>query len=210
MDVFVTRFTDVTWMENQKYCNKKNIDTDNKIIYNSPVMISSNVPYNSEILVFELNNSTNKIMGMSVVRNRIRGTRQHNMYSNQNYNRYSYCGRNRISVEQMTSVERQVMAFLETIWFTGKGHIKRGRGMSKALTSGTLFTRCREILDVPMFMKRMFEIRSRSRDATHTHDNNQVKRVKLNILNRPLSQPVIPPNATVPTYMSVIIDQPQN
>ena len=212
MDIFVTRFTDITWIENQTYCNEKYADMDNKIIYNSPVMISNTVPYNSEILVIELNNSTNKIMGMSIVRNRIRGTREHNMYSNQHYNRYSYCGRKRISIEQMTSVERHVMAFLETVWFTGKGHIKRGQGMSKVLMTGSLFTRCREILDIPVFVKKMFENRTRTRtrtrtqtgDAIHTHDNNnQVMRVKLNILKRPLSQPVIPPNATDGTNVYV-------
>ena len=104
----------------------------------------------------------------------------------------------------MTLVERHVMAFLETVWFTGKGHIKRGQGMSKVLMTGSLFTRCREILDIPVFVKKMFENRTRTGDAIHTHDNNnQVMRVKLNILKRPLSQPVIPPNATDGTNVYV-------
>jgi len=159
MELYVTRFTDITWGENRTYCAGKYTDSDNKIIYNSPVRISSQVHYNSELLVVELNNSTNKIMGVSIVRNRIKGSREHNMYSDNNYNRYSYYGRKRIPVEHMTSPEKQIMAFLETVWFKGKGHIKRGQGMSKI--NGVIFAKCREIVDIPLFVKKMFQLREK-------------------------------------------------
>ena len=159
-DLYVTRFTDTTWSENQKYCEVKVPQNSNKIIYNSPIMISKNVPYNVDLLVLEMNNSTNKIMGLSIVKNRVKGSHTHKMYNDNNYNRYSYVGRERISVESMNISEKQVIMFLEQICFKGKTHIKRGQGMSKI--NECLFIKCREILDVPLFIKNMFDRRQKN------------------------------------------------
>ncbi len=158
-DIYVTRFTHDTWKENNEYCEKRYGENVKKIIYNSPIMISKNVPYNSDIIVIEMNNSTNKILGLSIVKNRIKGTHNHKIYSDNNYNRYSYYGSKRISVEDMTDYEKEVILFLESICFKGKTHIKRGQGMSKI--NDTMFIKCRNILDVPLYIKKMFRNREK-------------------------------------------------
>lgn len=151
-ELYVTRFTNETWDNNQRYCQKK--CSKGKIIYNSPKLISNMVPYNTNIIVLEMNNSTNKIMGISIVKNRIKGSHLHKMYSDNNYNRYSYIGTTRISVEDMSMDELEIMLFLENICFHGKTHIKRGQGMSKI--SDKPFIKCKNIIDVPLFVKNMF------------------------------------------------------
>ena len=187
-DIYVTRFTDDTWKENKKYCIKKYGMNTGNIIYNSPIMISGNVPYNTEIIVVEMNNTSNKISGVSIVRNRIKGTHIHKIYGNNNYNRYSYYGRKRISIEDMNDIEKQIFTFLESICFKGKTHIKRGQGMSKI--SEKLFIRCRHIVDVPLFIKRMFENREdrnredRNREQEHEHENKSEKKIKILKLKR--------------------------
>jgi len=153
-DLFVTRFTEETRAENNAYCSKKIAPNVKKIIYNSPIRISKNVPYNTDIIVLEMNNTKNKIMGVSQVKNRIIGTHTHKMYMDNNYNRYSYVGRDRISIDEMNEGEQQVMRFLEDMCFKGKTHIKRGQGMSKI--NDKMFLNCRELLDVPLFVKKMF------------------------------------------------------
>jgi len=163
-DIYVTRFTDETWSENVEYCRKKYDENVKKIIYNTPIMISKNVPYNSDIIVVEMNNSTNKILGLSIVKNRIKGTHNHKMYSENNYNRYSYYGYKRIPVEEMTEFEKEVILFLESICFKGKTHIKRGQGMSKI--NDVMFIKCRYILDVPLYIKKMFRNREKQNKNT--------------------------------------------
>jgi len=156
-DIYVTRFTHDTWNENVEYCRKRYDENVKKIIYNTPIMISKNVSYNSDIIVVEMNNSTNKILGLSIVKNRIKGTHKHKIYSDNNYNRYSYYGCKRIPVEDMTDYEKEVILFLESICFKGKTHIKRGQGMSKI--NDIMFIKCRNILDVPLYIKKMFRNR---------------------------------------------------
>tara|TARA_A100001015_G_C15002084_1_gene718945 strand:- start:1751 stop:2260 length:510 start_codon:yes stop_codon:yes gene_type:complete len=157
-ELYVTRFTHETWSDNQKYCNIKCSDKG-KIIYNSPKMVTKSVPYNTNMIVLEMNNTTNKIMGISIVKNRIKGTHIHKMYSDNNYNRYSYFGSNRISVENMNKCELEIMLFLENICFQGKAHIKRGQGICKI--NDNLFMKCKNIIDVPVFVKNMFLTREK-------------------------------------------------
>lgn len=158
-ELYVTRFTDDTWKDNQAYCETN--CSKGKIIYNSPKMISKMVPYNTNIIVLEMNNTKNKIMGVSIVKNRTKGTHIHKMYPDNNYNRYSYIGSNRISINEMTRDELEIMLFLENICFQGKTHIKRGQGMSKI--SDTPFIKCKNIIDVPLFVKNMFLKREKNK-----------------------------------------------
>ena len=184
-ELYVTRFTDDTLRENQNYCPGRDI-------YNSPVMISKNVQYGSNLMVVEMNNSSNRIIGISVVKNRIKGTHIHNIHADRNYNRYSYSVIRRISIDDMSAGERQVVTFLESVCFKGKTHIKRGQGMSKI--NERLFNRCRALLDVPLFVKKMFrrretvtesESESKSKSESKSEsDPSPCRRIRL-VVRRP-------------------------
>lgn len=155
-------------------------------------MISKNVQYGSNLMVVEMNNSSNRIIGISVVKNRIKGTHIHNIHADRNYNRYSYSVIRRISIDDMSAGERQVVTFLESVCFKGKTHIKRGQGMSKI--NERLFNRCRALLDVPLFVKKMFrrretvtesESESKSKSESKSEsDPSPCRRIRL-VVRRP-------------------------
>ena len=177
-DLFVTRFTDDTWEENRRYCINKSLD-----IYNSPVLFSKAIPYNTNIIVFEMNNSINKIMGISVVRNKVRGTHQHKIHSDNNYNRYSYFVKSRITLDMMTESELQIVRFVENICFVGKTHMKRGQGVSKINNKN--FTKCNNILDIPLFIRNMIMSRKKKeKDVEKSVENSVEKSVEKDVERR--------------------------
>ena len=65
--IMTSRFNTNTWQENERYrINHKNIGC----IYCSPDPIASIIPMETIMFVLEMNNDTNKIMGVGMVRNR--------------------------------------------------------------------------------------------------------------------------------------------
>ena len=61
MEIFVTRFNNITFQENKNW-----LKNNNKIgcIYGSPIKISETCLPETEIIVIEMNNSKNKIEGL--------------------------------------------------------------------------------------------------------------------------------------------------
>jgi hypothetical protein len=61
-----TRFNNSTWNENINYRTKYSI---NGAIYGVPIKIYEKYPLNAIVFVVEMNNDTNQICGISVIRN---------------------------------------------------------------------------------------------------------------------------------------------
>ena len=61
-----TRFNDSTWNENHEYRTKNNIKG---AIYGVSIKIYKKYPLKSIMFVIEMNNDTNNICGISVIRN---------------------------------------------------------------------------------------------------------------------------------------------
>ena len=160
-------------------------------------MISKNVQYGSKLMVVEMNNSSNRIIGISVVKNRIKGTHIHNIHADRNYNRYSYSVIRRISIDDMSAGERQVVTFLESVCFKGKTHIKRGQGMSKI--NERLFNRCRALLDVPLFVKKMF----RRREAVTEQQSEPSPRRRIRLVVRRQAIPAVHAIPSIPVIPTV-------
>ena len=61
-------------------------------VYNTPVKISEKILPNSTLLVLEMNNSTNKLEGIGLIKNKckVNSNKENKIYSDRNYNRYSY------------------------------------------------------------------------------------------------------------------------
>ena len=84
-----------------------------------------------KLYVLEMNNDTNQIMGVGIIRNFIKMDRHHSIYSDQNFNRFSYGGKRRIDRSNFTRDEHELIEKIEEKVFKGKGHLKRGQGIQK-------------------------------------------------------------------------------
>jgi hypothetical protein len=60
--IITTRFTNETWQRNQEFRKKKNFPA----IYGTPQPITKTVPADCTLFMLEMNNDTNKIMGISM------------------------------------------------------------------------------------------------------------------------------------------------
>ena len=129
MTIFVTRFDNKTWEELQSYKNKYEIN-ETSYLYPVPLRIKDTVPIKKYILVLEMNNSLNKIMGISYVLNYLKLDKYYDVYSDKNYNRYTYKGNKRIGREHMNRITELIIQIFEEILFKGKGHCKRGQGIT--------------------------------------------------------------------------------
>jgi hypothetical protein len=122
----VTRFNNKTFIENENYRREKNIKG---CIYPIPAKIGPNIPLESTLIVFEMNNETNKIIGIGLIKNYLRLDKYFKVYSEGNYNRYTYRSPYRLDREDFVEEETEFCEEMETILFKGKDHIKRGRGI---------------------------------------------------------------------------------
>lgn len=134
--LMTTRFTNDTYYELQRY--KENNNIVNKCILNIPIKLRvTRVAMSYPLIILEMNNSTNEIMGMGFVLNETHGLRhEYNIYKNMNYNRFTYKSRfyvnlqkNSMDYKNYISTNIEFVSLLDTltdICFYGKGHLKRG------------------------------------------------------------------------------------
>jgi hypothetical protein len=80
------------------------------------------------MFVLEMNNDTNRIIGIGMLRNIPR--KGNIVYEEGNYNRFSYIGKKRIDRSQLDAREEALMNILDEKCFKGKGHLKRGQGLT--------------------------------------------------------------------------------
>jgi hypothetical protein len=151
--LMTSRFNNQTIYENERYrINHPKLGC----IYSAPDPISQNIPIDSVLFVLEMNNDTNKISGIGMVRNRPIVSKYF-VYSQSNYNRYVYVGKHRISRENMTEEEDIIMSAFDILCFKGNRHMKRGQGI-KAFPADILY-RCCIRLDLVAFISEMFKKR---------------------------------------------------
>ena len=126
--VCVTRYNNQTWGERTAWLAA---NPDHACIYKSPVPIRSDIPYESPLFIIEMNNDTNQIMGIGRIINEIRADRAYRVYADQNYNRYTYLGRQRLDRADImqSKIDARVIETLERMLFYGARHAKRGQGI---------------------------------------------------------------------------------
>lgn len=129
-----TRFNKDTFAENEKYREKFNFDG---CIYGLPMPIAAHIPKSTKLIVFEMVNCGKKdfeypgyISGIGVVVNNMKYVKHHKIYEDQNYNRYSYLGSVRIDRTSLCREQMDSLEFFENLVFRGKGHLKRGQGIT--------------------------------------------------------------------------------
>ena len=115
-----TRFNNATYDENICYRNKHNEQT----IYGSTLKIRNIYPIGSDIFVAEMNNETNKIEGIGLIKNLLVYDKRHKIYRNEEYNRYIYRGQYWLSREQINMFNPEILDIFDNILFKGKSHLK--------------------------------------------------------------------------------------
>jgi hypothetical protein len=151
--ILTSRFNNSTWLENKTYRER---NSQIGCVYAAPLMISGEIPIDSIVFMLEMNNDTNKIMGIGMIKNHP-NSKQLNIYKNQNYTRVVYTGKYRIDRSEMTEDELVIMMAFDTLCFTGNHHMKRGQGLLSFPVE--MLCRCSKILDLVDFITNMFKIR---------------------------------------------------
>jgi hypothetical protein len=129
-----TRFNDMTWSQNVRHRER----TDKACVYCSPSPLA--VPLNSLMFVLEMNNTTNKIEGIGLVRNNVRLDLTFEVYEEGDFNRYVFRGDHRLNREELPI---DLVLLLENILFVGKSHYKRGRSVMSV--GEKFFKKCKEL-----------------------------------------------------------------
>lgn len=122
--MLTTRFTTETFQENKRYRDTHNIPC----IYSSSLPISDKLPY-QDYYVLEMNNSTNRIMGIGKISKTLQPIAY--IYSYKYYNRYTYKGSYASIFDEISSLNlaeeyKDIITRVERKIFYGKGHLKRG------------------------------------------------------------------------------------
>ena len=161
--LLTSRFTTATWNENELYRKSHN---NVGCIYCSPDPISKSIMIDSNLFILEMNNDTNKIMGIGLVRNHhVNG--KLTVYTKGNYNRYAFIGRNRVCRTEMTEEEDLVMQIFDILCFRGNTHMKRGQGLKRFPTE-LLYTLSKK-LDLIKYIGNMFKSRLLIKEVNGTN-----------------------------------------
>jgi len=152
--IVTTRFSTDTLLENETF-RQRNPKVG--CVYCSPTSITHKIPEDMILFVMEMNNTTNKIVGIGMVKN-MAICNKYKVYYNISYNRYVYLGRNRISRENMTEEEEEIMKVFDTICFKGASNMKRGKGITTFPVE--LLYKVSKIKDLVDFVKYMFKRRN--------------------------------------------------
>ena len=114
--VCLSRFTEETYQESQRYRITNNVPC----VYGTTRAISDYLP-DRLYFVIEMNNTTNKIMGIGLIQKTI--SPRTKVYSNPYFNRYIYKGKYFIPIEK---IKIEIIEELEKVLFYGRSHLKRG------------------------------------------------------------------------------------
>lgn len=155
--ILTSRFTTATHRENEIFREKTGIGC----LYCSPEPIAKHIPTDAIIFMLEMNNDTNKITGIGMIKNHP-SSKKYKIYETENYNRNIYIGKHRIDRSEMTEEENMIMQVFDILCFTGNRHLKRGHGL-KSFPINMLYN-CSKKLDLITFISNMFKQRMKKNE----------------------------------------------
>lgn len=132
-DIYTTRFTTDTYFQNQRF---KESSQWTGSLYSTMLTFPQNTP-DKMLFVLDMNNTTNKVVGIGLVLNKLSKDQSINIYDNHSFNNYVYkskyyiqfidinqCGKYHKFIESswIDFIEKE----FEKILFYGKGNLKRG------------------------------------------------------------------------------------
>ena len=125
-----TRFNNITRDENTNYRRKKEY---NGCIYGSPVKISSKIPENNNMIVFEMDISSDvkDVIGIGLIKNVLDRKVKCAIYKTPKYNKYIYYSKYRIDIKDMTTFELEFIKKMQYALFKTKSHVQRSVGITQ-------------------------------------------------------------------------------
>lgn len=135
------RFNDETWEASRTYRLRKGL----ACIYAPPCRISSTIHINSPVFVIEMNNSTNKIIGIGLIKNKLVTDKVYRVHQDTNYNRYIYIGDYHIPRDILEHYNPLLVFVLDEILFKGYMHSKRGAGITRLSEKVFTLEICKDI-----------------------------------------------------------------
>jgi hypothetical protein len=124
--VVTARFNNDTLAANYAYRDSHKY----KSLYCSPCELSPKIEHNSHVFVIEMNNSTNEVVGIGIIRNKPALNRYYKVHEHGNMNRYIYIGDYYMSRSLMIEYNSRLIYLLDECLFKGKSHSKRGDGLT--------------------------------------------------------------------------------
>ena len=124
--IATTRFNEKTWKENCRWREKNNWKG---CIYGTPKQVSESISLFVPMFILEMHNDENLIQGIGLIKNAVSVDRYYKIYSEGNYNRYTYKSEYRVDRKDMTEYEEKIMTIFDTLVFKGEKHLKRGQGI---------------------------------------------------------------------------------
>jgi len=124
--VVTGRFNNETRDANYQYRKKHGYEC----IYCVPMELSPKIYYNTPVFVIEMNNSTDKIEGIGLIKNNPELKKYYKVHMDGNTNRFTYIGKYFMDRETIFNNNPTLVNVLEEILFKGKTHSKRGCGLS--------------------------------------------------------------------------------
>jgi len=187
--IATTRFNNDTFVENMVYREKSKIP----VIYGTMIKIHRKIDIGSFLFIIEMNNTTNKIEGIGLVKNNLVLEKKHKIYENDDYNRYIYCGNYWLNREQITAINSSIVEIFDKILFKGKTHLKRACGITVLneklfITWKLNMAFCKERvrqLFIQIFCIEPTEIRDISINLTinsESNDSDTVEKCKKNLI----------------------------
>jgi len=149
--VVTSRFNKDTLLANYAYRVKKGF----KCMYCCPSELSPKIAYNTPVFVIEMNNSTNKVEGIGLIKNKPETKKYYKVHEDSNTNRYTYIGNYYIEREIIDDYNAPLLDILEEILFKGKTHSKRGSGLTTIPEKVLTFEVCQGI-NVKKEIKELF------------------------------------------------------
>lgn len=146
-----TRFNNDTWNENQRFRERNKLSG---CIYCSPQTMSAKIDWGLIVFIVEMNNSTNMIEGIGIVKNKPI-TEKGGIYETLNFNRYIFIGEYRINRDILIRYQPKIVEALDHILFKEKTHLKRGAGITR-IPEKLLNHRICEGIDIKKVIKELF------------------------------------------------------
>ena len=123
-----TRFNTHTWKENETWRQQNN---HTGCIYGTPGKIKDNILNGNIIFILEMHNDENKIKGIGMIKNNIIMDKYYRIYSEGNYNRFTYKSQYRIDMSELTGFNKAIVEMFDTLLFKTKKHINRAQGITE-------------------------------------------------------------------------------
>jgi hypothetical protein len=171
MSAIVTgRFNNETRDTNYAYRKRRNF----ACVYSCPSQLSAKIHYNTPVFVIEMNNSTNKIEGIGLIKNNHEKDKYYKIHSDSNTNRYTYIGKHFIDRDTIDNFNSRLVYILEEILFKGKTHSKRGSGLTLFPEKVLTFDICKEF-DIKKEIKKLFiyHYREKNEDVNELTNNEE-------------------------------------